>query len=408
MPGAVFRDYAGWLGLLMLAGQAQASGWEMQWQGNVQLQNRAFFHSSTPVQNDRLQYSYAITPQLKASAPSGDQVISSRLFYRKDFTDSTRTHWDIRELKLDQHMGDTVVTLGVDSVFWGKTESQNLVDVINQHDGVEGVFTDEKLGQPMVRMRHVAEAGVLEAYYLPYSRQATYAGNHGRLRTKPGIDGDRAQYREGAGQWYPGAALRWEPDTRDFDLGLSAFHGLSRDPSFTPISKDGQPWFAPVYGAITQVGVDAQYVTEQTLYKLEAIYRWGQLDLALAERNYAAATLGLEHTLGGFLQGSGDLGLILEYNRDGLGKRSINSLEDDVVLGLRYSLNDVHDTYLLATVALDRLYGSQLYKLELTRRLGESLRLSAEAFVPSLNDDQEFIYGYRRDAVVTTSISYYW
>jgi hypothetical protein len=392
----------------MLTGPTQAGDWDTQWQGNAQLQNRAFLHGATGEQNDQLQYSYALTPQLKASAPSGDQVLSGKLFYRKDFTDSVRTHWDIRELKFDQRLGDTVVTWGVDSVFWGKTESQNLVDIINQHDGVEGVFTDEKLGQPMVRVRHVTEAGVLEAYYLPYSRQATYAGSHGRLRTMPGIDGDRAQYREGAQQWYPGAALRWEPDVPGFDLGLSMFHGLSRDPSFSPIDHNGEPWFAPVYGAITQVGIDTQYVTEQTLYKLEAIYRQGQLDLTLAKRNYAAVTLGLEHTLGGFMQGRGDLGLILEYNRDGMGRRSINSLQDDVVLGIRYSLNDVADTYLLATVALDRIYGSRLYKAELTRRLGESFKLSGELFVPTLNDDQEFIYGYRRDAVATTSISYYW
>lgn len=396
------------LGLWLPTGISWAGEWNMYWQGNVEVQSRAFFHGPDGAQEDQFQYSYAVTPQFKATASSSDSSITGKLFYRKDFTDDVRTHWDIRELKFDQRFEETTVSVGVDSVFWGKTESQNLVDVINQRDGVEGVFTDEKLGQPMVRVRQVAESGAWEAYYLPYSRQATYAGRHGRLRTKPGIDGDRAQYREAAKQWYPGMALRWEPNVPEFDMGLSVFHGLSRNPAFAPIEQNGKPWLAPVYSAITQVGLDVQYVSDQTLYKLEGIYRHGQLDLTLSERSYAAMTIGLEHTLGGFLQGAGDLGLILEYNRDGLGKRSINALEDDVVLGLRYGLNDVADTSLLATVAVDRLYGSRLYKVELDRRIGQSLKLSGELFVPVLNDDEEFIYGYRRDAVVTTSLTYYW
>ncbi len=397
----------GFLALLLASGAAQAS-WDTEFRGGLEAQAHLFTRDSPAPEATRTHYSYSLQPEFRATSPSADTLFASRLFYRKDFIDSRRTHWDVRELKFDRQFGDTAVTVGVDSVFWGKAESQNLVDVVNQRDGVEGVFTDEKLGQPMLRLRHVASGGVFEGYYLPYSREATYAGRHGRLRTQPGIDGERAQYRTGAGQWFPGTAVRWEPSLDEFELGLSAVHGLSRDPSFTPITEDGELWFAPVYGVVSQVGVDAQYVTDETLYKLEGIYRWNQLDLALNERDYAAMTVGLEHTIGAFMEGGGDMGFILEYNRDGIGKRSINVLEDDVVLGLRYTLNDAADTYLLATVAVDRLYGSRLFKAELTRRLGESSRLRIEAFVPSLRDDEEFIYGYRRDSSITTSLTYYW
>ncbi|WP_137820967.1 hypothetical protein [Pseudomonas sp. D(2018)] len=407
MPSFRSMGQAGCLTLSLLGGTTQAN-WDTEFRGGLEAQVRLFTRDAPSPQDANVHSSYSLQPELKATSTSQDSVFASKLFYRKDFIDSRRTHWDVREFKLERRWEGTAVTVGVDSVFWGKTESQNLVDVVNQRDGVEGVFTDEKLGQPMLRLRHVASGGVFEGYYLPYSRKATYAGRHGRLRTQPGIDGERAQYRTGAEQWYPGMALRWEPSLEDVEMGLSAFHGLSRDPSFTPILKDGEPWFAPVYGAVTQLGVDAQYVTDETLYKLEGIYRWNQLDLVLDKRNYAAVTVGIEHTIGAFLEGSGDLGLILEYNRDGIGKRSVNVLEDDVVIGLRYTLNDFADTYLLATVAVDRIYGSKLFKAELTRRLGESLRLRLEAFAPSLRDDEEFIYGYRRDASISTSLTYYW
>lgn len=390
------------------AGGAWGSGWTLQSHGNLTLETRHFFHAAPAPQDARWQNSVALAPEFKAFSPSGAVVLTGKGFYRHDDLDDERTHWDLREAKLEWRQGDNDLTLGVDNVFWGKTESQNLVDVINQYDDVEGVFTDEKLGQPMARLRRVADAGVFEAYYLPYSREATFSGRDGRLRTEPRIKGDRSIYRNDHDAWYPGAALRWEPALDAFELGLSAFHGVSRDPSYQLRGTAQDPWFSPVYDVVTQVGVDALYAGEQTLYKLEAIYRWDQLDLRLRPRNYAAATLGLEHTLGGFLGTPGDLGLIVEYNRDGLGEDSINALQDDLVLGVRYTLNDIADTYLLATVAHDRHYGSELYKLEFTRRLGESLRLRIEAFVPSLHDDAEFIYGYRRDASLTAALGYYW
>ncbi|MDX1368494.1 hypothetical protein [Pseudomonas sp.] len=393
---------------LVATGSAHAKEWETQFHGSVQGEHRSFLHDAPSPQEENRQSSYALAPEFSAVSAASATTVTGKFFYRRDFTDSQRTHWDIRELKIDRRFAEVDLTLGIDSVFWGKTESQNLVDVINQRDGVEGVLTDEKLGQPMLRLRHVSEKGVLEGYYLPYSREATFAGEHGRLRTSPGVSGKKAEYRTGNGRWYQGGAIRWEPAFEQVEMGLSLFHGLSRDPSFAVTIKDSQPWFAPVYGVVTQLGIDAQYVTERTLYKLESIYRWNQLDLALNERDYAAFTVGLEHTHGRFMGESGDLGLILEYNRDGLGKKSINVLEDDVVLGVRYSLNDSADTYLLATVAIDRLYGSRIYKAEFTRRIGESFKLRLEGVIPSLRDEQEFIYGYHRDAVLSTSLAYYW
>ena len=42
--------------------------------------------------------------------------------------------------------------LGLRKVYWGVTESQHLVDVINQTEGVENLDGEDKLGQPMLNL----------------------------------------------------------------------------------------------------------------------------------------------------------------------------------------------------------------------------------------------------------------
>ena len=53
---------------------------------------------------------------------------------------------------------------GNDIVFWGVSESQRLVDVINQVDMVGGVELETRLGQPMLSFKGWNRAGTLELY----------------------------------------------------------------------------------------------------------------------------------------------------------------------------------------------------------------------------------------------------
>ena len=80
-------------------------------------------------------------------------------FFRYDNTDSRRTHADLREAYLllfgEIGEGEWELRVGVDQVFWGVTESQHLVDIVNQVDFVEHPAGEAKLGQPMVQLHLV-------------------------------------------------------------------------------------------------------------------------------------------------------------------------------------------------------------------------------------------------------------
>ena len=72
--------------------------------------------------------------------------------------------------------------VGIRKEFWGVTEFQHLVDVINQTDGVEDFDGEDKLGQQMVNLSLVNDWGIVDLFLLPGFRERTYAGEEGRLR----------------------------------------------------------------------------------------------------------------------------------------------------------------------------------------------------------------------------------
>ena len=80
--------------------------------------------------------------------------------------------------------GEWELRVGVDQVFWGVTESQHLVDIVNQVDFVEHPAGEAKLGQPKVHFTWSSDWGVMEILGLPYHRARTFPGRAGR-RSQP-------------------------------------------------------------------------------------------------------------------------------------------------------------------------------------------------------------------------------
>ena len=102
-------------------------------------------------------------------------------FFRKDEIDENRDLLDVREGYWLFESDLIEVLVGVDTVFWGVTESINLVDVINQTDA--GDFSgDQKLGQPMINLKFLPEYGTFSFYLLPYFRERSFSGYEGRFR----------------------------------------------------------------------------------------------------------------------------------------------------------------------------------------------------------------------------------
>ncbi len=345
----------------------------------LELEGRAFPRSPADPRQQQHGTSVALKAKYDVDWADGDHLFEIEPFFRYDPNDPQRTHFDFRVLSWTLIRDFWELRVGFRTVFWGVTESQHLVDIINQTDLVEGPDGEEKLGQPMANLALILDWGTLELFVMPFFRERTFPGVGGRLRFQPAVRSDLTIYESGAGRNHVDWAVRWFHTLGSWDIGISHFAGTSREPLLAPLSREDEFILAPVYPLINQTGLDLQKTGEAWLWKLEAITRGGFGD------RYVAFTGGFERTLVGILGSATDLGLLAEYLYDSRGLSATTPFQNDLFLGTRLALNDVQGSELLTGAIIDLESGALLLSAEGSRRLGDSWSLSLEvrAFVNS-------------------------
>ena len=357
------------LALLAAPGEAQ------EVRGSVAVEYRGFFQDSALPEPGRQSLSLSIEPELYWDWEERGSLLFVP-FVRLDESDPERTHFDVRELVWHKAGPSWELRAGIGKVFWGVTESQHLVDIINQTDLVENLDGEDKLGQPMVNVSFIRPWGTLDIFVLPGFRERTIPGADGRFRSPLRVDRSQAQFE--SGKRHVDLAVRWFHTLGDLDVGVSHFYGTSREPVLLPGTDGaGEPVLVPRYDLINQTAVDLQVTKGPWLWKLEAITRGGQGD------RFGALTGGFEYTFSNVRASGLDLGLLFEYLFDTRGSRATTPFEDDLFFGTRLALNDTQSTELLAGVILDRTTDASLINVEASRRLSDHWKLSIEgrAFV---------------------------
>ena len=351
--------------------------------GFAALELRAFADDPTfEGQDDGLQASLVLEPEYYWESEDGDSSFEVKLFGRLDSADPERSHFDVRELHWRRSGPSWELLVGVSKVFWGVTESQHLVDIVNQTDLIENPDGEDKLGQPMVKLSLIRRFGIFDLFVLPGFRERTFPGVEGRLRAPLPVTDD-AIYESSAEEDHVDWAARWSHAVGPFDIGLSHFSGTSREPRFlteealrAPTTSgelsSGPASLVPLYEQIDQTGLDLQATTGSWLWKLEAISRLGQLD------RFTATTAGFEYTFWGVFGSSVDVGALGEHLWDERGEAGPSAFQNDVFLGTRIALNDAQDTSVLAGAILDTENDGRSFLIEASRRFGSSWILEAE------------------------------
>jgi hypothetical protein len=337
------------------------------------VQNRYFPKNGLFNQNHE-DLSYSLQPEYHHNFTYSDDSLNLLFFGRWDQRDSRRTHADIRVLNWDHvGQGGWELIVGIDKVFWGVTESQHLVDIINQTDLVENPDGKHKLGQPMVHFSIEKSWGTLDAFILPGFRPRTFPGVDGRLRTPLPIDFNHIHYDSSAGSKHVDFAIRYSRSFNDLDFALSHFTGTSRDPNLQFNNDFLSPALIERYPLIDQTGIELQYVWESWLLKFEGITRSGQWN-----RRYSAFTSGFEYTQVGIFGTRTDLGWVAEYLYDDRKQSAPTFFEQDVFLGLRWTQNDAASTDALLGLTYDYITHEQIISLASSRRIGDNVKLKIE------------------------------
>jgi hypothetical protein len=390
------------LALLLASTAAMADGASWDRAANVELQSRLFARDALwPGQESQAaQVSLAATAELRWRNAEGDQRASIIPFLRRDSVDDERNLVDLQEAYWAWEGDSLELLAGVNTVFWGVTESVHLVDIVNQTDAAGDVDGEDKLGQPMVNLTWQQDWGLLSAYVMPYFRDRNYPGVDGRLRTPLPVDSDRAVYESSSDENHVDLALRYSHYIGDIDVGLTVFSGTSREPRLIPAND--APVLLPHYDQIDQFGVDLQYTRDAWLWKLEAIARNGYSE------TFAAAVGGFEYTFYQVTQSGADIGVLLEYQYDGRNElEPFTTADNDVFAGFRLALNDTQDTSLLAGIAYDTVTGETFFNVEAERRIGDSISLEVRARAFSGAGPQDITFAVVRDDYVQIQLAKY-
>ncbi|MGB1800285.1 MAG: hypothetical protein ACPHLK_05590 [Gammaproteobacteria bacterium] len=345
-----------------------------EWSGYAGLEFRGFTQTAQEARQDHAtNFSFAFEAEYYHEWDRGNQSIAFVPFVRIDEHDNERTHFDIRELNYLKVAENWELRLGIRKVFWGVTEFQHLVDIINQTDLVENLDTEDKLGQPMVNLALINDWGTVDFFVMPYFRERYFPGTSSRLRTIPHIDQTRSQFESSAKEKHIDLAVRYSHYFGDWDIGVSHFYGTSRDPRLLlSVNNSGNPFFIPFYDIINQTSLDLQATKGNMLWKLEALHRSGQA------KTYNALVGGFEYTFTGIFDSAIDLGVLGEYHYDDRGESAATIFEDDIAMGARFAFNDAQSSEALIGLVWDKNTGGKFFNIEASRRIGNNFLLEAQ------------------------------
>jgi hypothetical protein len=377
--------------------------------GYIGVQSRNFFEDPLSPDQENNYLSGVAEPRLYLQSDDRTQNVEIKLFYRKDQYDDQRSHGDVRELSYTRVFDSWEMRVGVSKVFWGVTETQHLVDIVNQTDLVENVDGEDKLGQPMFKASTEQDWGVIDFFILPGFRERTFPGVNGRPRPEAIVDTSLdAIYDSSDADRHIDLAARYFHYIGEWEFGLSIFDGTGREPlDFVPvgITANGEPIVVPVYSLINQIGFDGQAFFGDWTWKIEAINTHVRSGKRKGIDNFQTVG-GFEYTWVGFADSNMDLGFVVEYH---FSEENLNPtiFNNDLATALRFVLNDAQSTEVLAGITTDADTQSIASFIEASRRLGDSWTVEAQLRAFHGAKEGRPLYSYRFDNFAQVDVNYY-
>ena len=254
-------------------------------------------------------------------------------------------------------------------------------------------------------------------------------------------------------------AARWAQSFNDLDVAISVFHGIDREGLIVPATLNEESLgtdlseiflndqltpeqkelantgalfanldaIALYYQNLTQIGLELQYLYDDLIFKFEGTSKYQ------TKGNYLSYVTGIEYTFADvdMLFGA-DAGILVEYlwnNRKDIdlteealeltnleaiigpdqvqGKRLppmqgnlFSPFENDVFIGTRFNLNNVDSTQFVAGIIHDLESHTQMSTFEGSTRIGDSVRISINAYFLTNVEKNSALYYSRRDDMI--------
>jgi hypothetical protein len=299
--------------------------------------------------------------------------IVGEFIVRGDEKDSGRRITEARQAYFRSPFVGFDVFVGNRQEFWGKAESKNVVDVINQSDAAANEGKSNKLGAPSISAERYLDIGDLQLWYISSFREKTF--NDSDAHPSSGLPVSSAQYARKEGKDADDFAARLSSFVGDWDLAGSVFYGTARDPILSVAS--GGSALNPYYALQKSIGLEAQYTGDVTLLKWESLH--GTQSSLIGAHDFAAAVAGIEYTYYRPFETMWDIGLIVEIQHDDRPQAAANQFG---VAGVRLVFNDIADSNILFLASADRKADQSVVSLEASRRISDvtSVKLTSQFY----------------------------
>ncbi|PSW22273.1 hypothetical protein C9I98_03145 [Photobacterium sanctipauli] len=335
------------------------------------------------------QTSYGVQGQAEWQGSLANLPWRVAIFGNWDEQDPERRYWDIREAHATKIWQDFELTAGISRVFWGVSESINVVNVINQADLTESFDGKVKLGQPMISLFYAASEADITLIYMPVFRERLYP-----LRPNTGMKlADNAVFEDGKedGGW----ATRAKFYTDNGEWAIGAFTGTRRVPILRPSPSSGR--LMPYYIQTHNLLFDGLYLGEVLTPKIE-VKAGRELD-----DNFVAINAGVEYRTYPNISNLNEVTLIGEYLYDSRKETVENHGQNDVFIGMRAEIGTDSDMKLL--FSHDLSYASQYLELSLQYRINDYVRLMGKATsIMNASPDDMSLYPYKDEDFVRASL----
>ena len=327
---------------------------------------------------------------------NGDQKITINTTGRIDEKDSERSYIDFQKFKYEQYFDDITLKIGNELIFWGVNESFNIVDIINQSNLAEDISGTKKFGQPMISLNYYHSYGNFDLLIMPFFKERIFPGRNGRPRLALEVDESTVAYESSSKKNKIDAAVRYSTVYDDYDIGIAHFYGNNRSPELNvnPLSQKLDAY----YPILSQTSLDIQSTKGAWLYKLET------LTAKNGEERHFGIAGGTEYTIYGLRETTSDLGIIVEYTFD---DRNDFAFNNEGVLALRWTKNDIKSTSLLAGLVADMSGSSNRFFAEFEQRIRDDLKVFIDMSINGEIDADDFTYAFEEDSQLTLKIAKY-
>ncbi len=338
--------------------------------------------------NQKHSYNLTLQQQLMLTYEKDSFKSVLELYAQEDSTDFTnkkdndRTFLRVNEVYVIYEFEDDQVLLGKKIRFWGALEANNIVDTFNIQDGKNDPTRTDKIGAYNFEYSHYFEDNEFSIITKLYEQKNkissapyTYSAlqNNESLQNK--LESDKSLYRPTIYLTYSGSI------SEDYALDYAFIYQNGYD-SQRYLTKSADIYKEHAY-LVNKFMTYNTLVLDSTLYKLELLYT-DVIDNNTVS-DYIHVAFGVEHTLEQLENGT-EIGLIGEYyyyntlKNNKLSDIDLNqTFQNDLFLGLRYSLNDEADTSAVGGVVLDTQYDEQSYYVEYETRVLDTFKVKLDA-----------------------------